>query len=234
MIVDVDTHWEATSYAQRRVPARALARPAAGQPRHARVRRSPVTCSARSRPTDRPSAMELLPNLVRMAEERGGPVILHPLHDSSPAERVALDGPHRHRPLPGQPGRLLAAARVPRRRPRRRASAGATTSSVSSSRPSPTGSTRSRSSTSPTSTSPSTELERARGARRPRVLPLHRRRPPVRRRVARATRRGIRCGRPPRASAWSRSSTSATPSPTSPAGPTSVGTCPAAPAIGRR
>jgi len=39
--------------------------------------------------TGRPSAMELLPNLVRMAEERGGPIILHPLHDSSPAERVA-------------------------------------------------------------------------------------------------------------------------------------------------
>ena len=88
MIIDVDTHWEATSYADEgfplapwrdQLPGRLdmLAFGIAGD----LLRAIPET--------DRPSAMELLPNLVRMAEERGGPIILHPLHDSSPAERVA-------------------------------------------------------------------------------------------------------------------------------------------------
>jgi predicted TIM-barrel fold metal-dependent hydrolase len=39
-------------------------------------------------PTDRPTARELLPALVRNAESTGGPVVLHPLHASSAAERV--------------------------------------------------------------------------------------------------------------------------------------------------
>jgi predicted TIM-barrel fold metal-dependent hydrolase len=88
MIIDVDTHWEATSYADEEFPLAPwrdqlpgsldmLAFGIAGD----LLRALPDT--------DRPSAMELLPNLVRMAEERGGPIILHPLHDSSPAERVA-------------------------------------------------------------------------------------------------------------------------------------------------
>lgn len=88
MIIDVDTHWEATSYADEGFPLAPwrdqlpgsldmLAFGIAGD----LLRALPET--------DRPSAMELLPNLVRMAEERGGPIILHPLHDSSPAERVA-------------------------------------------------------------------------------------------------------------------------------------------------
>ena len=88
MIIDVDTHWEATSYADEGFPLAPwrdqlpgsldmLAFGIAGD----LLRAIPET--------DRPSAMELLPNLVRMAEERGGPIILHPLHDSSPAERVA-------------------------------------------------------------------------------------------------------------------------------------------------
>jgi predicted TIM-barrel fold metal-dependent hydrolase len=87
MIVDVDTHWEATSYASDEFPLAPwrdqlpgsldmLAFGIAGD----LLRALPAE--------DRPSAMELLPNLVRMAEERGGPIILHPLHDSSPAERV--------------------------------------------------------------------------------------------------------------------------------------------------
>ena len=88
MIVDVDTHWEATSYASDEFPLAPwrdrlpgsldmLAFGIAGD----LLRALPEA--------DRPSATELLPNLVRMAEERGGPIILHPLHDSSPAERVA-------------------------------------------------------------------------------------------------------------------------------------------------
>jgi predicted TIM-barrel fold metal-dependent hydrolase len=40
-------------------------------------------------PEDRPTAHELMPALVRKAESTGGPVVLHPLHESSAAERVA-------------------------------------------------------------------------------------------------------------------------------------------------
>ena len=87
MIIDVDTHWEATSSASDEFPLAPwrdqlpgsldmLAFGIAGD----LLRALPEA--------DRPSARELLPNLVRMAEERGGPIILHPLHDSSPAERV--------------------------------------------------------------------------------------------------------------------------------------------------
>ena len=81
MIIDVDTHWEATSYASDEFPLAPwrdqlpgsldmLAFGIAGD----LLRALPAA--------DRPSAMELLPNLVRMAEERGGPIILHPLHES--------------------------------------------------------------------------------------------------------------------------------------------------------
>ena len=87
MIIDVDTHWEATSYADGTFPLDPwrdhlpgkldmLAFGIAGD----LLRALPDA--------DRPSARELLPGLVRMAEERGGPIILHPLHDSSAAERV--------------------------------------------------------------------------------------------------------------------------------------------------
>jgi len=87
MIIDVDTHWEATSYADDDFPLAPwrdqlpgsldmLAFGIAGD----LLRALPDA--------DRPTAMELLPNLVRRAEERGGPIILHPLHDSSPGERV--------------------------------------------------------------------------------------------------------------------------------------------------
>jgi predicted TIM-barrel fold metal-dependent hydrolase len=88
MIIDVDTHWEATSYAGDEFPLAPwrdqlpgsldmLAFGIAGD----LLRALPEA--------ERPSSRELLANLVRMAEERGGPIILHPLHDSSPAERVA-------------------------------------------------------------------------------------------------------------------------------------------------
>jgi predicted TIM-barrel fold metal-dependent hydrolase len=39
-------------------------------------------------PEHRPPAATLLPGLVALARERGGPVILHPRHDSSAAERL--------------------------------------------------------------------------------------------------------------------------------------------------
>jgi predicted TIM-barrel fold metal-dependent hydrolase len=87
MIVDVDTHWEATSYASEEFP---LAPWRDQLPGSLDMLAFGIAGDLlRALPADhRPTAMELLPNLVRMAEERGGPIILHPLHDSSPAERT--------------------------------------------------------------------------------------------------------------------------------------------------
>jgi len=87
MIVDVDTHWEATRYAPGEHPLEPwldelpssiemLAFGVAGD------------LLAALPEADRPSPQELLAPLVARAEERGGPVILHPLHASSAAERV--------------------------------------------------------------------------------------------------------------------------------------------------
>src|SRR5258708_7396811 len=88
MIIDVDTHWEATNYAK------------GAHPLEPWLDRLPTGLSMlafgiagdllRALPDDhRPSPTELLPGLVAMAQQRGGPVILHPLHDSSASERVA-------------------------------------------------------------------------------------------------------------------------------------------------
>ena len=88
MIIDVDTHWEATTYASGEHPLEPwldqlpngvsmLAFGIAGD----LLRGLPES--------RRPTPSELLPALVAMAKQRGGPVILHPLHDSSSAERVA-------------------------------------------------------------------------------------------------------------------------------------------------
>jgi predicted TIM-barrel fold metal-dependent hydrolase len=87
MIVDVDTHWEATSYEGEHplqpwideLPSGVdmLAFGVAGD-------------LLRALPSEeRPTAHELVPTLVRRAEADGGPVVLHPLHDSSAEERVA-------------------------------------------------------------------------------------------------------------------------------------------------
>jgi predicted TIM-barrel fold metal-dependent hydrolase len=87
VIVDVDSHWEATGYGdddplgpwRDQLPHGVdhLAFAIAGD-------------LLRCLPEDqRPTPAALLPNLVRMAEDRGGPVILHPQHDSSAVERVA-------------------------------------------------------------------------------------------------------------------------------------------------
>ena len=88
MIVDVDTHWESVSYDTGEHPlgpwlpelpkgVDMLAFGVAGD----LLRALP--------PEDRPTAHELLPALVRKAQSGGGPVVLHPLHESSAAERVA-------------------------------------------------------------------------------------------------------------------------------------------------
>lgn len=89
-VVDVDTHWESTTPGSNPLKAwnhllpkdlDRLAFAIAGD----LLRAVP--------PEGRPDAATLLPGLVAAAEARGGPVILHPQHDSSPAERVAwMDG----------------------------------------------------------------------------------------------------------------------------------------------
>jgi predicted TIM-barrel fold metal-dependent hydrolase len=85
-VVDVDTHWESTAAGSNPLKAwnqllpkdlDRLAFAIAGD----LLRALP--------PERRPDAATLLPGLVAAAEARGGPVILHPQHDSSTAERVA-------------------------------------------------------------------------------------------------------------------------------------------------
>jgi predicted TIM-barrel fold metal-dependent hydrolase len=92
-IVDVDTHWESTDFAPGEHPL---------GPWLDRFPRDGVERLAfgiagdllRALPDDRrPDGRTLLPTLVRMAEKRGGPIILHPQHDSTAAERVVwMDG----------------------------------------------------------------------------------------------------------------------------------------------
>ncbi|HZQ88120.1 MAG TPA: amidohydrolase family protein [Acidimicrobiales bacterium] len=88
-VIDVDTHWESTDFAPGshplqpwldRLPGDAVERLAFGV----------AGDLLRALPPDRrPDGRALLPSLVRLAEQRGGPVILHPVHDSSAGERVA-------------------------------------------------------------------------------------------------------------------------------------------------
>lgn len=88
MIVDVDTHWEGTSYRDRGHP---LAPWLDDLPSGVEMLAFGVAGDLlRALPeSQRPTPHELLPALVRRAESSGGPVVLHPAHDSSSAERVA-------------------------------------------------------------------------------------------------------------------------------------------------
>jgi predicted TIM-barrel fold metal-dependent hydrolase len=87
-VIDVDTHWEVAEFGPGEHPLEpwlghfpagmeALAHGIAGDLLRALS------------PDRRPDAATLLPTLVQMAKERGGPVILHPIHDSTSGERVA-------------------------------------------------------------------------------------------------------------------------------------------------
>lgn len=88
-VIDVDTHWESTHFGVGehplepwldRLPSDSVERLAYGI----------AGDLLRALPSDRrPDGRTLLPALVRLAEERGGPIILHPQHDSTSAERVA-------------------------------------------------------------------------------------------------------------------------------------------------
>jgi len=87
-VIDVDTHWESTDYAPGRHPLEpwrdrlpdrlgGLAYGVAGD-------------LLRALPAERrPDPRTLLPGLVALAERRGGPIILHPQHDSTSGERIA-------------------------------------------------------------------------------------------------------------------------------------------------
>ena len=92
-VIDVDTHWEIGEMAKGRHPLEPWRHlfPGDGVERLAHGIAGDLL---RALPEQRrPSGTELLPNLVALAQRRGGPVILHPQHDSSAAERVAwMDG----------------------------------------------------------------------------------------------------------------------------------------------
>jgi predicted TIM-barrel fold metal-dependent hydrolase len=88
MIIDVDSHWETTSFTTEDDPFGPWAdRLPRGVDRLANGIAGDLL---RALPAERrPTAQQLLPGLVEMAKARGGPVILHPQHDSTAEERVA-------------------------------------------------------------------------------------------------------------------------------------------------
>lgn len=88
-IIDVDSHWETVGFAPGAHPL---------EPWLDRLPRSAVESLAFGiagdllralSPERRLDGRTLLPGLVRQAEARGGPILLHPAHDSTSAERVA-------------------------------------------------------------------------------------------------------------------------------------------------
>jgi predicted TIM-barrel fold metal-dependent hydrolase len=91
-VVDVDTHWETAVFAPGTHPLEPwldwLPDSVGVSPMG-----SQATCSALSLSSGAPTGGTMLPTLVKLAEQRGGPIILHPQHDSTSAERVAwMDG----------------------------------------------------------------------------------------------------------------------------------------------
>ena len=88
-VVDVDSHWEISGFAPGDHPlAPWLDR--VGLDGVERLAHGIAGDLLKALPADRrPPGRTLLPGLVRQATERGGPIILHPEHDSTSAERVA-------------------------------------------------------------------------------------------------------------------------------------------------
>ena len=88
MIVDVDTHWETTGFETNGDPLGPWREQLPGG--LDRLQFAIAGDLLRSLPTDQwPSATEMLPGLVAAASKAGGPIILHPVHASSAAERIA-------------------------------------------------------------------------------------------------------------------------------------------------
>ncbi|WP_420638017.1 amidohydrolase family protein [Candidatus Poriferisocius sp.] len=92
MIVDVDTHWEITGHNASDDPMLAWADQIPDNRTH--LANAIAGDLLQVLPAERlPSPAELLPKLFDRAERSGGPVVLHPRHDSTAAERVAwMDG----------------------------------------------------------------------------------------------------------------------------------------------
>ncbi len=87
MIVDVDTHWEATGFEDGRHPLEPwLDRVPSGLARLSHAMAGDLLLGLPE--ARRPTPKELLVGLMSLASERGGPVVIHPLHDSSAAERI--------------------------------------------------------------------------------------------------------------------------------------------------
>jgi predicted TIM-barrel fold metal-dependent hydrolase len=88
-VIDVDTHWERTDFGPGEHPLEPWLDRFPGDPVE-RLAFGVAGDLLRALPPERrPDGRTLMPGLVRLAEQRGGPVILHPLHDSSAGERVA-------------------------------------------------------------------------------------------------------------------------------------------------
>ncbi len=87
-VIDVDTHWETSNWEGKEHP---LAPWLAELPKGVRLLSHAIAGDLlRALPEPRrPDARTLLPSLVRLAEARDAPVILHPQHDSSAVERIA-------------------------------------------------------------------------------------------------------------------------------------------------
>jgi predicted TIM-barrel fold metal-dependent hydrolase len=88
-VIDVDSHWETADWGNREHPLT----PWLDQLPNDRVEMLAYGIAGdllRALPdARRPDGRTLLPGLVKLAEERGGPIILHPQHDSTAAERAA-------------------------------------------------------------------------------------------------------------------------------------------------
>ena len=227
MIVDVDTHWEATGYA----PGDHPLEPWLDQlPTSIEMLAFGIAGDLLSAlpESERPSSEELLGSLVALARERGGPVILHPLHASTAPERVAwMDGVGTDHCLvnPGGYWQQLEFLGADRPKGVRRCNDFLTEQLADESEPAARGRGRRL----------RRSRRRRRRARAPRGRAARVRSSSTPRRAARprmsrrAIRRGTGSGTRQRASAWSRWSTSVTPRPISPAGPISDGSCPTAP-----
>jgi predicted TIM-barrel fold metal-dependent hydrolase len=88
-VVDVDTHWESTGFAAGEHPLEPWLDQFPADPVERLAHGIAGDLLRALPPQRRPDGRTLLPALVRLAEQRGGPIVLHPQHDSTSAERVA-------------------------------------------------------------------------------------------------------------------------------------------------